>query len=130
MKIPLFINSAENKRGLQHDADFIVHFKPPILLDESKTNRIALLSNSMSWSWYNIAQYLNNHMFRYSHNGGTNWFTIMIPDGQYVYNALDAFIKTALLANGHSNVGIGIAFVQERYKVRVTLATNYQLDSE
>ena len=125
MKIPLFINSSKNEGT---DSNFVVEFNPPIELNANKENKICLVKNSMSYSWYNVSSELNNHQLKYSHDSGTSWTTITIRDGHYNYENLNAFIQNAISLNGHSMTGVTITFENQYYMTKVTLETTYRLD--
>ena len=125
MRFPLFVNSKDNQGT---DSDFTVLFQPPIILDEMKENKLALVSNSMYWSWYNVSSALGNNIFKYSHNSGTQWHTVNIQDGQYTYLTLNNYIQDILVSNGHSRIGIPLLFDDRYYKVKLILGTNYRVD--
>ena len=125
MKIPLFINSNEN---VGSNSDFTIYFRSPLRLDSSKRNRICLVKNSISYSWYNVDSHLNDNVVKYSPDGGNTFNTITFIDGHYEYDNLNAYIQSALEANGHSKTGISLKFENQFYRVKVTPETNYQLD--
>ena len=84
----------------------------------------------MSYSWYNVATYYNNNTLKYSHDSGTTWTTITLPNGNYSYSDINAYIQQILQNNGHSKTRIKLEIVPEiaLFTVLITLEANYQLD--
>ena len=125
MRYPIFINSDEN---VGTASDFTVTVNPPIDLSKSLDRKMCLVSNSMSYSWYNISAELSNNTFKYSHDSGTTWATVTIKDGHYDYENLNAFIQAAVLANSHSATGITLMFKNQYYRVKIALEATYRMD--
>ena len=60
---------------------------------------MALLNLETYYSFPNIDATNNN--FKYSPDGGSNWFTVTIPEGSYEIRDIDAAIKQHMKTNGH-----------------------------
>jgi hypothetical protein len=94
-------------------------------LDPSKNYSIALLSYSLWNSLYNVIDNVNNNI-RYSYNG-TN-FGLVIPEGSYGINAINDWLTSRLIDNGHSGTGITIVGNLNTLRVDVTLEPNFGFD--
>jgi len=78
---------------------FITKFNPPLQLKKGKQYEMALLNLETYYSFPNIDATNNN--FKYSPDGGSNWFTVTIPEGSYEIRDIDAAIKQHMKTNGH-----------------------------
>ena len=117
--------------------DISVNFPQPIQLtsdDDMKTQfGIALLKAQVWYSWANISATIGNNVIRYSHNSGTNWNSITIPDGTYSITQLETYIHSVMKDNSHYNSGDNTYYVNfvpnyATFKLRIELSNNYQLD--
>ena len=75
-----------------------------------------------------MAASYNNNTLLYSHNSGTNWTTITLPDGNYSYDNLNRYIQQVLQNNGHSSTGVKLTFISSLFRVQLTLENGFQLD--
>ena len=83
----------------------------------------------MPYSWYNVATYYNNYnTLKFTHDSGTTWTTITLPNRNYTYSDINAYIQQTLENNGHSKTGIKLEIVPSLFRVLITLVSNYQLD--
>ena len=74
-----------------------------------------------------------NNNFTYSPDGGTNWFTITIPEGSYEVTDIDAAIKLQMEDNDHYDIRnnkyyISVTANFNTLKAVLTLQGNYQVD--
>ena len=127
MNIPLFLNSTDGIRNSKSH-DFTISFTPELTLNKNKKYYVALDSLNMSYSWYNVAASYNNNTLLYSHDSGTNWTTITLPDGNYSYDDLNRYIQQVLQNNGHSKTGVKLTFISSLFRVQLTLENGFQLD--
>ena len=58
--------------------DFITKFNPPLQLNKQKQYEMALHNLEIYYSFFNGD--LSNNRFKYSPDGGENWFTVTIPN--------------------------------------------------
>lgn len=94
---------------------------------------MALLNLETYYSFPNIDSTNNN--FKYSPDGGSNWFTVTIPEGSYEIRDIDAAIKQQMKTNGHydsqnDNQKYYVSFTanSSTLKTILTLDNNYQVD--
>ena len=127
MNIPLFLNSTDGIRNSKSH-DFTISFTPELTLNKNKKYYVALDSLNMSYSWYNVAASYNNNTLLYSHDSGTNWTTITLPDGNNSYDDLNRYIQQVLQNNGHSKTGVKLTFISSLFRVQLTLENGFQLD--
>ena len=82
---------------------FEVFFSEPIVPERGKKLELALLSLRTSYSWPNIraAAGTANNEFRYSHDDGATWTTIVLSEGAYEIEGIIAAIQSAMRVNGH-----------------------------
>lgn len=68
-----------------------------------KGNSIAVSSISMYYSWFNISAAQGNNVFSYTWTVAavTTTYTIVIPDGLYEIDALNALLQFTFIQNGH-----------------------------
>lgn len=64
---------------------------------------VALMSASLWYSFYNIADYLNNNTFRYSTDGGGTWVDVVIPNGAYQIEQINEELHRQMFDNGDYN---------------------------
>ena len=74
------------------------------LLEKNVEYEVALISLSMNYSYPNVSSTNSNNTVEYSPNGGTNYYTVTIPDGNWSVTALNDHINGIMKANGHYNV--------------------------
>jgi len=94
---------------------------------------IALSKANLWYSWYNISTALGNNKFVY--NDGATDTTITFPDGNYTVQALDAYIKSQMKANGDTGTdanGNDIFYIQlipnfNTSKVRIVISGGYSV---
>ena len=111
--------------------DFITRFNPPLQLKKGKQYEMALLNLETYYSFPNIDSTNNN--FKYSPDGGGNWFTVTVPKGSYEIRDIDAAIKQQMKTNGHydsqnDKYYVSIAANSSTLKTILTLDNNYQVD--
>ena len=78
MDIPIYLSSLNANKGPSHD--FTTTFNHVMNLKPSKKYLIALDEIAMSYSWYNVSKSYDNNTLKYSHDSGTTWHTIKLPD--------------------------------------------------
>lgn len=103
--------------------DFVTYFNPPIRLN--KKFEIALLNLETYYSIPNIEK--SNNQFHYSHDGGTTWNTIELPEGSYGIDDINDAIQFAMKRNGHNDT-ITISANTSTLKAVLMLENNYQVD--
>jgi len=67
-----------------------------------KNTYVAVQSVTMFYSWYNISASLGNNTFSFTYvngSGGTNWKTVVFPDGIYDITTLNEYLQFTCLAN-------------------------------
>ena len=74
------------------------------VLEENTDYEIALVALSMNYSYPNVSQANGNNTVEYSPNGGTNFYTVTIPDGNWSVSSLSDYIQSVMKGNGHYNV--------------------------
>ena len=78
---------------------FNTRFNPPMQLDKNKKYEMALVNLETYYSFPNIDA--SNNYFRYSHDGGTTWVDIFIPEGSYDIVDINDTIQQKMRQNGH-----------------------------
>jgi hypothetical protein len=78
---------------------FTKTFNPPIQLNKKKSYEMALVNLETYYSIPNITS--KNNSFRYSPDGGVNWFVIAIPTGSYDIEDINDVIQRGMKANDH-----------------------------
>ena len=111
--------------------DFVTRFNPPLQLKKGKQYEMALLNLETYYSFPNIDSTNNN--FKYSPDGGDNWFTVTVPEGSYEIRDIDAAIKQQMKTNNHydsqdDEYYVSIAANSSTLKTILTLDNNYQVD--
>ena len=71
---------------------------------------------------------LNNRNFRYSHDSGTTWTMLTLPEGSFDYKKLNDTIKSILESGRHSSTGIALTFKNQLFRVKITLEATYRVD--
>ena len=120
----------------QNSDDISVNFAQPIEIgkdDDPHQYGIALLKSQVWYSYPNISASIGNNVIRYSHNSGSNWNSITIPDGTYSISQLQSYLHQVMKDNTHydsSDDTYYINFVPNlaTFKLRVEISNNYQLD--
>ena len=72
-----------------------------LMLEKNTDYEIAMISLSMNYSYPNISSTNGNNTVEYSPNGGTNYYTITIPDGNWSVDSLNTQIQGQMKTNGH-----------------------------
>ena len=78
---------------------FTKKFNPPIQLNKKKSYEMALVNLETYYSIPYITS--KNNTFRYSPDGGANWFVINIPTGSYDIEDINDVIQRGMKANDH-----------------------------
>ena len=123
---PIYLSSVKASRGSSHD--FTIRFNPVIEFEPNRDYFIALDDIAMSYSWYNVSKSNGNNTLKYSHDSGTTWHTIEIPDGNFSYKELNGYIQRTLEGAKHSKTGITIRFIPALLRVLIELKAGYQVD--
>ena len=123
---PIFLSSLICTKGVSHD--FATCFNPVMRFDQNTDYLVAFDSLSMSYSWYNVSSSYNNNKLKYSHDSGTTWTEIELPNGNFSYSQLNAYVQRYLESAKHSKTGIEIKFVPALFKVLIGLEDGYQVD--
>ena len=79
-------------------SDFTTKYSPPVLLDDSKQYKTALLSIDLFNSIPNITN-LNN-VLRYSKDDGNSWIKFELDTGSYELSAINNEIQRLMTING------------------------------
>ena len=74
------------------------------LLEKNVEYEVSVISLSMNYSYPNVSSTNGNNTVEYSPNGGTNYYTVTIPDGNWSVTSLNDHINAIMKANGHYNV--------------------------
>ena len=134
-----FSSKNRQKAGVSLSHDFTTTFNEPIKLSYDMKHELAVMTISMTYSWYNIRQSYGNNQIKYSPKNGTTWKTITFVDGMYNYDDIDEYIKKAMKDNGDlfkkaadnngtDEYGINMYFVLSTYRVLIELKGDFQLD--
>lgn len=80
----------------------------PVGSVEFKNDQIAISAINMYYSWFNITSSTtgsryNNNSFQYVwyDNAGSSTYTVTFPDGYYSVSALNAYLQSVMVSNGH-----------------------------
>lgn len=94
-----------------------------------KKNSIAVSSVSMYYSWFNIMAAFNNNTFSYTWTvlGVTTTYTMVLPNGLYEIDQINAFMQYTMITNGHyliDSTGANVYFAEmivnaSRYAVQL-----------
>jgi len=134
-----FSSKNREKAGVSLSHDFTTRFNKPIKLSYDMKHELAVITISMTYSWYNIRQSYGNNKIKYSPDNGTTLKTITFIDGMYSYDDIDEYIKKtmkdnkdlfkkAVDNNGIDEYGINMYFVLSTYRVLIELKGDFQLD--
>lgn len=85
-----------------NSASFTIQLKQPLEFPSGVPYKVALIKAVLWNTVKNVSAAQNNNQFRYSHNGGSTWTTVTLMDGSYTQNDLNAVLRSAFAANGHS----------------------------
>lgn len=121
----------DSKSLNQNGADMRIPFNPPLQFQEDY--EIALVSANMWYTFYNITAALGNNIFRYSPDGGSNYFNLTIPDGIYQISQLEAEIHRQLEAASHFNSTTGEHYIrftpnESTLRLIIELSNSYYVD--
>ena len=115
-------NSVKNEYGNQ-PSDFTITYNKAIILDPNRQYELGLNKIiSMSFTWFNVLNTLNNKKLRYSSNSGSTWTELILKEGVWNYIDFNTFLKEK------TNNSITLEFDDTIFKTIITLAENYQLD--
>ena len=123
-------HSVKNKNG-NKPSDFTIKYINPIILNPNRQYEIGLdRIISMSFTWFNVTQELNNQKIRYSSDSGANWTEIIFNPGVWNYVDFNNLIKERTKTGTSSNpqYPISLEFDDTIFRTIITLAQNYQLD--
>ena len=128
----IVLSSFSVKTGGNKPENFTTKFNQPIDLDPNEQyvvglNRII----NMSFTWYNINADRQNQLIRFSSDNGRTFSDITFPAGVWEYEGMNEFIQKATVvkqAGEKDFFPINLSFSSTTFRVRITLATNYQLD--
>lgn len=93
METPIYLSSLNSDKGPSHD--FTTSFNPVMRFESNRDYFVALDEIAMSYSWYNVSKRYENNTLKYSHDSGTTWHTIELPDGNFSYAELNAYVQSA-----------------------------------
>ena len=119
-------NQNNNKPG-----NFTIKYKNPIILNPNRQYELGLdRIISMSFTWFNVTQELNNKKIRYSSDSGANWTELVLNPGVWNYVDFNQYLKDKTRTGTASNPSfpISLEFDDTIFRTIVTLAKNYQLD--
>ena len=123
-------HSVKNKNG-NKPGDFAIKYTNPITPNPNRQYELGLdRIISMSFTWFNITQELNNQKIRFSSDSGTNWTELTFTPGVWNYVDFNNFIKDETKTGTSSNPSfpITLEFDDTIFRTIITLAQNYQLD--
>ena len=103
----------------------LTQFSPPLQLSEGKSYEMALVNLETYYSFPNI--HAGNNSFRYSADGGANWFPIALSIGSYGIEDINNEIQRLLRLNGHKTKII-LDANRATLRATLTLARDYQVD--
>ena len=109
-----------------NSTDFITKFQPPLQLKKGVEYEIALLNLETYYSFLNIDTSNNN--FKYSPDGGSNWFEVQIPEGSYELRELNNALKQLVKNNNHDDSQISISANISTLRTVLELKNDYQVD--
>ena len=123
-------HSVKNQNG-NKPSDFKIKYVNPIILDPNRQYEIGLNRIiSMSFTWFNVTKELNNQKIRYSSDSGANWTELIFNPGVWNYVDFNNFLKdkTKTGSANNSSYPISLEFDDTIFRVKISLAQNYQLD--
>ena len=103
----------------------------PIILDPNRQYELGLdRIVSMSFTWFNVTQDLNNKKIRFSSDSGVNWTELILNRGVWNYVDFNNFLKDNTKTGTASNPSfpVTLEFDDTIFRTIITLAQNYQLD--
>lgn len=121
---PIILNSSNAVAGTNNS---IYRYNFPQGSVRFNKSKVAVASISMYYSWYNILASSGNNTFTYTwyDNSGSTVKTITIPDGFYDIAALNTYLQSQMVANGHYLVDSAGDYVY--YIEFVTNSTYYSI---
>ena len=129
-QLVLSSHSVKDRNGNKPD-DFTTKYSNPTILNPNRQYEIGLdRIISMSFTWFNITNELNNQKIRYSTDSGANWTEIIFNPGVWNYVDFDNLIKERTKTGSSSNpqYPITLEFDDTIFRTIITLASNYRLD--
>ena len=123
-------HSVKSKNG-NKPSDFTIKYTNPIILNSNRQYELGLdRIVSMSFTWFNITQELNNQKIRFSSDSGTNWTELIFNPGVWNYVDFNNFLKDNTKTGTASNPSfpVTLEFDDTIFRTIITLAQNYQLD--
>ena len=123
-------HSVKSKNG-NKPSDFTIKYTNPIILNSNRQYELGLdRIVSMSFTWFNITQELNNKKIRFSSDSGTNWTELIFNPGVWNYVDFNNFLKDNTKTGTASNPSfpVTLEFDNTIFRTIITLAQNYQLD--
>ena len=123
-------HSVKSKNG-NKPSDFTIKYTNPIRLNPNRQYELGLdRIVSMSFTWFNITQELNNQKIRFSSDSGTNWTELIFNPGVWNYVDFNNFLKDNTKTGSASNPSfpVTLEFDDTIFRTIITLAQNYQLD--
>ena len=125
-------HSVKNKNG-NKPGDFTIKYTNPIILNANRQYELGLdRIVSMSFTWFNITQELNNKKIRFSSDNGAKWTELILNPGVWNYIDLNNYLKDETRTGTATNpqYPITLEFDDTIFRTIITLAQNYQLDLE
>jgi hypothetical protein len=109
----------------------VTKFNTPIQLDNLKKYEMALVNLETYYSFPNLHS-LNN-VFKYSHDNGVTWTTILIPEGSYDVIDLNDTIKAKMKQNKHYDAANDLFYITisanpNTLRSVLTIQNNYRVD--
>ena len=123
-------HSVKNKNG-NKPSDFTIKYTNPIILDPNRQYELGLdRIVTMSFTWFNVTNELNNQKIRFSSDNGINWTELILNPGVWNYVDFNNFLKDNTKTGTASNPSfpITLEFDDTIFRTVITLARNYQLD--
>ena len=123
-------HSVKSKNG-NKPSDFTIKYTNLIRLNPNRQYELGLdRIVSMSFTWFNITQELNNKKIRFSSDSGTNWTELIFNPGVWNYVDFNNFLKDNTKTGTASNPSfpVTLEFDDTIFRTIITLAQNYQLD--
>ena len=123
-------HSVKNENG-NKPSDFTIKYTNPIILNSNRQYELGLdRIVSMSFTWFNITQELNNRKIRFSSDSGVNWTELIFNPGVWNYVDFNIFLKDNTKTGTASNPSfpVTLEFDDTIFRTIITLAQNYQLD--
>ena len=123
-------HSVKNKND-NEPGDFTIKYTSPIILNPNRQYELGLdRIISMSFTWFNVTQELNNQKIRFSSDSGVNWTELIFNQGVWNYVDFNNFLKDNTKTGAASNPSfpVTLEFDDTIFRTIITLAQNYQLD--